>query len=139
MYGPQPGPYVPPPGYLVAPYPAGAMPVMPFYQPPPPVDDISHMKRMLYIVSSVVPGVGIVVGFWLNDSSNPYREQVGKVCMLVGFVSTVVWGVVLSAVCMAGIGGLVLALPGLPAIRRSLIRRRTAPRPAQRRALGDEA
>lgn len=65
----------------------------------------SGQKVLFYILSFIIPIVGIVLGIiWLNDQ-DPDKKQVGKYCLILGIVA-----VVLGCIC-SFVAPLVFSLP----------------------------
>jgi hypothetical protein len=51
-------------------------------------------KALLYILSFIIPVVGIILGIvWMNDQDLD-KKAIGKTCLIVGIVS-----IVLSCIC----------------------------------------
>jgi len=64
----------------------------------------SGLTILLYILSFLIPILGIIIGIlWLGMGSDPEKKQVGKMCLILGILSIVIWIVV---GCLIGIGSL---------------------------------
>jgi hypothetical protein len=61
-------------------------------------------KALFYILSILIPIVGIILGIvWMNDQ-DPEKKAVGKTCLIIGISVTV-----LSCVCWFALSALSLA------------------------------
>nr|WP_263324933.1 hypothetical protein [Neobacillus sp. Marseille-Q6967] len=64
----------------------------------------SGQRVLLYILSFIIPVVGIILGIvWMNDS-DPGKKLIGKNCLIVGIVS-----IVLSCICWFALSALSIA------------------------------
>lgn len=62
----------------------------------------SGQKILLYIVSFIIPIVGIILGIvWMNAKGEPEKNSVGKTCLILGIIAFV-----LSCICSIVFGGL---------------------------------
>jgi hypothetical protein len=63
------------------------------------------MTILLYLLSFFIPIIGIIIGLiWMGAGADSERRRVGKMCLLLGIFSIILWvviAIVISAIWAA--------------------------------------
>lgn len=97
-----PPPTTPPPTTPPPPTPPPTVPPPPGAQPPPAAPE-GGLRIALYILSFVIPLVGIIVGIIYFTKDDPDAKAFGKLCLILAGVAIVVCVVAWCAMLILGI------------------------------------